>query len=310
MRPLFIYRLLPVVFLTLGLACAAHAATSGPIVDTAAVAAAIKRGAVIWDVRSTADYQAGHIPGAVSIGNAGQVLRDAKTEDFIPVAQIEKILGGAGIDPAQEVIVYAGRGNPFAYFGLYTLQYFGGRNARVYHDGIDGWRAAGMPVSRDPVQRPSVALRLTPNSAVSADTAEVLAALRKPGVQIIDARTSGEFNGSDIRAVRGGHIPGALNIPYEMNWVDPETGSRLARRQVADNAGMSLKPMDDLRKLYSGLDPAQETIVYCQSGVRAAETAAVLAQLGFRNVKVYDSSWLVYANTPGAPAGNERFPSR
>lgn len=305
------FRLLIAFFLAFPLACTtAQAATSGPIVDTAAVAAAVKRGAVIWDVRGTADYQAGHIPGAVSIGNAGQVLRDAKTEDFIPVAHIEKILGDAGIDPAQEIIVYASRGNPYAYFGLYTLQYFGGRNARVYHDGIDGWRAAGLPVSREPAQRTPIALRLTPNSAVSADTAETLAALRKPEVQIIDARTSGEFNGSDIRAARGGHIPGALNIPYEMNWVDPDASSKLARRQVADNSGMSLKPMADLRKLYSGLDPTRETIVYCQSGVRAAETAAVLAQLGFRNVKVYDSSWLVYATTPGAPASNERFPSR
>lgn len=305
------FRVLSVFFLAFPLFfTTARAATSGPIVDTAAAAAAVKRGAVIWDVRDTADYQAGHIPGAVSIGHAGQVLRDAKTEDFIPVAQIEKILGDAGIDPAQEIIVYASRGNPYAYFGLYTLQYFGGRNARVYHDGIDGWRAAGLPVSREPAQRAPIALRLTPNSAVSADTAEILAALRKPEVQIIDARTSGEFNGSDIRAARGGHIPGALNIPYEMNWVDPDTGSKLRRQQVADNAGMSLKPMDDLRKLYSGLDPARETIVYCQSGVRAAETAAVLAQLGFRNVKIYDSSWLVYATTPGAPAGNERFPSR
>jgi thiosulfate/3-mercaptopyruvate sulfurtransferase len=70
---------------------------------------------------------------------------------------------------------------------------------------------------------------------------------------------------------------------------------------------MSLKPAEDLRKLYAGLDPAKETIVYCQSGVRASETAGVLQQLGFKNVKVYDSSWLGYGNTLDAPANNVTF---
>jgi 3-mercaptopyruvate sulfurtransferase SseA len=60
---------------------------------------------------------------------------------------------------------------------------------------------------------------------------------------------------------------------------------------------MSLKPAEDLKRLYSKLDPSKETIVYCQSGARASETAGVLQQLGFTNVKVYDSSWLGYGNT-------------
>jgi thiosulfate/3-mercaptopyruvate sulfurtransferase len=70
---------------------------------------------------------------------------------------------------------------------------------------------------------------------------------------------------------------------------------------------MSLKSADQLRALYSRLDPEKETIVYCQSGVRASETAGVLQQLGFRNVRVYDSSWLGYGNTLDAPASNVTF---
>lgn len=280
---------------------------AGAIVDTAFVVEAARRGAIIWDVRSADQYRKGHIPGAVNIGDAGQVLRNANTEDFIPVGQIEKILGGAGIDPAREIIVYASRGNPYAYFGLYTIQYFGGKQAYVYHDGIDGWRAAKQPVSTEDTRLAPVALKLAPNSAVAASTGQVLAALKKPGVQIIDARTPKEYSGEDIRAIRGGHIPGAVNIPYEMNWVDPDTGAKLARKQVADNSGMTLKPAEDLKKLYAGLDPDKETIVYCQSGVRAAETATVLTQLGFKDVKVYDSSWLGYAGVLSAPANNETF---
>lgn len=294
-----------VTMLSMLLANAAWAA--GAIVDTAFVAEAAGRGAIIWDVRSADQFRKGHIPGAVNIGDAGQVLRNANTEDFIPVGQIEKILGGAGIDPAREVIVYSNRGNPYAYFGLYTLQYFGGKKAYIYHDGIDGWRAAKYPISTEDTRPSPVTLKLTPSSAVAASTEQVLAALQKPGVQIVDVRTPKEYKGEDIRAIRGGHVPGAVNIPYEMNWADPETAAKLARKQVADNSGMTLKPADDLKKLYASLDPGKETIVYCQSGVRAAETATVLAQLGFSSVKVYDSSWLGYAGVLGAPANNETF---
>jgi len=123
-------------------------------------------------------------------------------------------------------------------------------------------------------------------------------------VQIVDARTLQEFRGEDIRAIRGGHIPGAINIPYEQNWIDPETPAKLARKQITSNVGMSLKPAEDLKRLYARLDPSKETIVYCQSGARASETAGVLQQLGFANVKVYDSSWLGYGNTLDAPADN------
>ena len=70
---------------------------------------------------------------------------------------------------------------------------------------------------------------------------------------------------------------------------------------------MSLKAQNELRQLYARLDPAKETIVYCQSGVRAAETAYVLKELGFSKVKVYDASWLAYGNTLDAPANNATF---
>ena len=153
----------------------------------------------------------------------------------------------------------------------------------------------------------AVALKLTANPAVSVSTAEVIARLKNQNVQIVDVRTPAEFLGEDIRAIRGGHIPGAVNIPYEMNWIDPETPAKLAKKQVADNSGMSLKPIEQLTALYAKLDREKETIVYCQSGARASETAGVLQHLGFKNVKVYDSSWLGYGNTLDAPANNVTF---
>lgn len=282
-------------------------AQSGAIVDHTYVAEAARRGAIIWDTRSPAEYRQGHIPGAINIGDTNLVLRNPNTEDFIPQAQIEKLLGEAGIDPQAEIVIYSARAATNAYFGHYTVQYFGGTRSKVYHDGMDGWRAAGQPVSLAGHSRAPVALKLTPRAANGVSTADVVARLKNPDVQLIDVRTPREFAGDDIRAIRGGHIPGAINIPYEQNWVDADAALKLSRRQVADNAGMSLKPRDALKALYGKLDPAKETVVYCQSGVRAAETATVLAELGFTNVKVYDSSWLGYGNSLELPANNAVF---
>ncbi len=284
----------------------ALAATPG-IVDTAFVAEAAKRGAIVWDVRAEADYRKGHLPGAVNIDDVGWVMREPNTEDFLSTAHLERLLGGAGIDPQREIVVYATRGSPWSYFARYALVHFGAKRAHVYHDGIDGWRAAGLPVATDDVRLPPVSVTLAPMPGVAASTAEVVAALKRQDVQIVDVRTPGEYRASDIRAIRGGHVPGAKNIPYEQNWVDPDAPVKLARKQVPDNRGMALKSTDALRALYAGLDPNKETIVYCQSGVRAAQTATVLAELGFRNVKVYESSWLGYAATLSAPAENEVF---
>jgi thiosulfate/3-mercaptopyruvate sulfurtransferase len=138
-------------------------------------------------------------------------------------------------------------------------------------------------------------------------TEEVIGRLGKPDVQLLDVRTLKEFKGQDIRAIRGGHIPGATHIPFEQNWVDPETPKKLAERKVQTREGMGLKPLDQLKALYAQLDPNKETVVYCQSGVRSAQTATVLRELGFKDVKVYESSWLGYASRLDAPAEDVTF---
>ena len=298
-------------FLTASLAMlgapAAAAAQASTIVDTGYVVEAMKRNAILWDTRSAAAYKQGHIPGAVNIDDIGHVLRDENTEDYIALEKIEKLLGEAGIDPSREIVVYGLKGNPYVYFGLVTMQYFNAANARVYHGGIDDWKSAGHPVSTEPGKLAPVALKLTVKPDFLVDTREVVRKLKDPKVQLVDVRTPKEYSGEDIRAIRGGHIPGAIPIHYMENWVDPDTPEKLEKKLVANKDGMNLKPREQLRALYSKLDPDKETIVYCQSGIRASETATVLSDLGFRNVKVYDSSWLGYGNTLDAPAENVTF---
>ncbi len=286
-------------------------AQTSEIVDTAYVQNAQKNGAIVWDVRDADAYKAGHIAGAVNVGDIGRVLRDPNKEDWLSNAQIETVLGNGGIDLLnKEVIVYSTKADPYAYFGLSTVRYYGGKSGKVYHGGLDDWKAAGLPVATEPTRLAPVALKVNPQKGVVVWTDEMVqkVAEAKGGkVQIVDARTPGEFAGTDIRAIRGGHIPGAVNIPYEQNWVDPATPGKLARKEVKTRDGMSLKPVADLKKLYAGLDMNKETIVYCQSGVRGAEAATVLRDLGFKDVKIYEPSWLVYAGTLSAPADNEAF---
>ena len=294
------------IALAAALVCSTVFAESA-IVDTAYVADAMKRGAILWDTRAPAAYKQGHIPGAVNIGDVGNVLREENTEDYIAYEEIEKLLGEAGIDPKREIIVYGTKANAYTYFGLVTLQYFDAANARIYHGGIDDWKDAGQKIATEPTKLAPVAIKLKPRPEMLIETADVVKKLRDPNVQILDVRTTKEYRGEDIRAIRGGHIPGAIPIHYMENWVDPDTQAKLDKKLVANKDGMSLKPRDQLRSMYAKLDPSKETIVYCQSGIRASETATILKDLGFKNVRVYDSSWLGYGNTLDAPADNVTF---
>ena len=133
--------------LGLALSLAAAGAMAQTIVDLDYVKQAVARGALLWDVRDEEAFAKGHIPGAVNVGDPTLTLRTRYTEDYLPTADLEKVLGAAGIDPAREIIVYGDRGLPSAYFAQLTLRYFGATNARVFHDGIDAWRAAGLAVS-------------------------------------------------------------------------------------------------------------------------------------------------------------------
>lgn len=287
---------------------AGWAMAQGIVVDTAYVEKAAKSGALVWDARDEEDYAAGHIPGAVNIGNVGNVFRDLNREDPPPAAVAARIFGGAGMDILnKEVIVYTRKGDSLAYYAGRMVEYYGGRHARVYHGGLDDWKAAGHPVEKSANKLAPISLTLTVEGRGAMGNKELLERVRAGNAQIIDTRTPREFSGEDIRAIRGGHIPGAVSIPYETNWKDPATAAKLATKQVSSRDGMALKPREDLKKLYAKLDPDKETVVYCQSGVRASETAAVLRDLGFTNVVVHEPSWLGYAGILSAPAEDEVF---
>lgn len=276
------------------------ASLAGGIVDAEFVAKALARGAIAWDVRGAEEYANGHLPGAVSVGHVSPALLDPKTQLFRPTPEIERAWGGAGIDPAREIVVYGLRGSAFAYFGQFALEAFGAKNVSVFHDGLDGWRAAGHPVSTSPAVRERIALKLAKKPELPISTDEVVEKVGRNDVQFVDTRRLGEFVGRESETLHGGHIPGAVHILYSRNYVDPDAPLKLMRKETTETGGMALKPDDELRKLYAGLDPAKETIVYCHTGIRAGITVAVLKRLGFRDVKLYFPSWFEYGNRPRA----------
>lgn len=265
---------------------------------------------VLWDVRPLDRHAGGHIPGAVSIGEPSRELRDAVSQRLLPAATVAARLGAAGIDPTARIVVYGERGTWNPYFARHVLRRLGAARVAVYHDGIEDWVAAGGAVASGDSRGAAVAVEPRWLDAHSIDTDEVLARLGEAQLQFLDVRTVGEFEARDIRAARGGRIPGALNVPYESHWIDAQAPARRARGEVADTAGMSLQAPDRIRALYAALDPARETIVYCQSGARATLSAAMLEAIGFARVRVYEASWLDYAARAEAPVENERLPAR
>jgi len=273
------------------------------------LAQALNRGAILWDVREDQAYKKGHIPGAINIGKKLCVwLRTPGTRDYVPIERISQHLGDWGIDPAKEIVVYGDKASVCTYFVIVTLELVGSEKMKAYHGGTDDWISAGRPLSTKPNALGPIALNLNMKPGVIVSTDEVIGKLKQNDVQFLDVRTPREYAGEDICALRGGHVPRAVNVPYEMNWVDPQALIKKEREGVSTKEGLALKPLEQLKSLYAKLDPHREIIVYCQTSPRASVTATVLKDLGFfPSVRVYDSSWLGYGNRFDAPAENESF---
>lgn len=289
--------------LVLVLSLAGSAYGAEVIVDTAYVAKQKdKAGVVLLDVRAERAYKEGHIPGAINLGAkpAAAALRDVNAR-VLPLKTLEKILGEAGISRDQEIIVYGPKGDISMTVPFWILEYLGAENVRAYWGGIDDWKAAKNPVTAEARKLPAAKFVAKVREDRYASTEYVKANLKNANVQIVDARTPKEFSGDDIRALRGGHIPGAIPIPFEQNWVDPEAAKKLAEGKVTTRDGMALKDAAAVREIYKGLDPKKEVVAYCQTGTRSTLTYVVLRSLGFEKIRNYDDSWIVWGSRPDLP---------
>ncbi len=267
-----------------------------------------KPGVVLVDARAASDYRRGLIPGAVVLSErpGAVILRDVNAR-ILPVKKLEKILGEAGLTLGNEIIVYGAKGDTGPDVVFWILEYLGAEKAKVYHGGIDDWTAAKHPLTNEARKLPAAQFTAKVRADVLATTDYVKKNLQNKEIQFIDTRTVKEYEGDDIRALRGGYIPAVnhANIPYEQAWKDPDTAKKLAEKTVKDRDGMALKDTAALKELYKGVDPNKEVVVICQTGTRSTQTYAVLREAGYKKVRNYDDSWIVWGSNLDLPVGNE-----
>ena len=242
----------------------------------------------LLDARSDADYRKGHIAGAVFIDETLTWDRSSKWERIVgPPGVIQEVFRAAGVNNASRVVVYDDSGGLWAARIFWLLDYYGLQRISILNGGLPQWQAEGRPVTAEAPPVPPGDFTPLPQPEKLATRQYVLDRLGAPTAGIVDARSRAEYEGTDVRSQRGGHIPGA-------RWV--EWPSHL-------NPDGTFKYQQDLEKLYTaaGVTPDKEAIPYCQSGVRSAHTYFALRLIGYPRVRLYDASWEEWGNDPTAP---------
>ena len=259
------------------------------LIETEQLAAQLQQpGLRILDLRSQEKYAQGHIPGAVFFDTTQ--LKDPVEKLYAPGPEtVARILSAHGISNETRVVAYDDQGGLWATRLWWVLDYYGHPQAQVLNGGWNKWVKENRPVDQSV---PSVTpTPYTPkrNENVVCTLDYLLANLNRPDVVIVDARTAAEYNGIDVRAQRGGHVPNAVNIDWQRNLTSEEP--------------RVWKPARELRQLYesAGVTPNKQVITYCQTGVRAAHVFFTLRLLGYQTVRTYDGSWAEYGNRPDTP---------
>lgn len=243
-------------------------------------------------------YDAGHIPGAGKLDWV-EDLNHPVLRDYVGRDALDQVLRKQGVNRDTTIILYGDRNNWWATFAFWVLRLFGVERLAIMDGGRQRWGDEGRPLVTAPaVFGPGhVAVGERRDAPLRVYRDEVLAHLRA-GRAMVDVRSPEEFRGDRLHlpdypnegALRGGHIPGARNIPWARA-VDPDTHC--------------FRTAPELRAIYQreqGLSPADEVIVYCRIGERSSHTWFVLScLLGYPAVSNYDGSWTEWGNTVRAP---------
>lgn len=247
---------------------------------------------LVVDLSKAATYAQLHIPGAMhmeySILNSGTQPAPGLLP---PEERLAQIAGLLKLDKMSRIVAYDDEGSGRAARLAWTLHYLGYESVQVLNGGLHAWNNEGHPVDNQPVL-PDITATLplaARNPSVLADDTYILEHLDDESVALLDARTPEEYAGTKVRAARGGHIPGAVNL----NWLDTMDKNRNLRFKSPDILN------DALRTL--GIRIEQEVITYCQSHHRSAHTWLMLKSLGFPQVRGYAGSWSEWGNHPDTP---------
>ncbi len=245
---------------------------------------------LVVDMSSKANYLQHHIPGAVWLECSSILAHRRPVMGLLPSnLQLGEVLSDIGMTEESWVVACDDEGGGKASRLLWTLDVLGHERFSLLDGGMRAWLAEGRPVSDErvtPVPGDYTARR---REGPIIDKAALLDSLGDPDVVLVDARSPAEFRGDDVRAARGGHIPGAVNLEWT-RLMDPERNMRL-------------KPEPELRAMFEslGVTPDKKVIVYCQTHHRSSLTYLVLKALGYSSVKGYAGAWSEWGNDPDTP---------
>jgi len=264
------------------------------LVETDWVAAHSADAAIrIVDMRQTG-YAESHVPGAVYLSPVA--IRDAKAPPtFLPTpAAFEELMAKLGISNTTRVVVYDERGGIYAARLWWILNYFGHTNVALMNGGWIKWTAEHRPTSADAVTPPAGRFTARPQPRWIATAADVVAAIDKPAVKIVDARTTAEIEGRDLRNIkRGGFVPSSTPVYWE-DLLDPQS--------------KAFKPADELKKIYEerGILPSHQVIAYCQVGMRASVDLFALHLIGYADLRNYYGAWEEWGNRDDLPIAKKQ----
>ena len=242
----------------------------------------------------TKAYEEGHIPGAGGWAWNTQ-LCDTVQRDIIPKGAFEELMGGAGIGNDTTVILYGDNNNWFAAWALWQLKIYGHGDARLMNGGRKKWVAEGRDLTTDAPAHSTAQYTVSGgDTSIRAFLADVQKSLADGSHEMVDVRSPDEFSGKILSppglpetCQRGGHIPGASNIPWAK----------------ACNEDGTFKSRDELDALYraAGITGTKPVIAYCRIGERSSHSWFVLNYLmDLNNVTNYDGSWTEWGNLVGA----------
>jgi len=255
-------------------------------------------------------YDAGHIPGAVKVDWHAD-LNDPRIRDYVDAFGFAQLLSRLGIGTDTTVVFYGDKSNWWACYAYWVFRLFGHTRLKVMNGGRRKWTDEKRPLNREvPHYEPARYSVRTRHPEIRAFRDDVLLHIgspspRQPEIRLprkhalVDVRSPGEFSGELLHmpdypqegSLRGGHIPGAVSIPWS--------------KAVNDDG--TFRSADEIKALYEGqgINPEQDIITYCRIGERSSLTWFVLQELmGYPNVRNYDGSWTEWGNVVGLPIEN------
>jgi thiosulfate/3-mercaptopyruvate sulfurtransferase len=246
----------------------------------------------------TGVYERGHIQGAVNFKWHTDLVDPVK-RDIASKENFEKLLRQAGINNDSTIIIYGDSNNWFAAWGAWVFDIYGVKDVKLLDGGRKKWEAEKRPLTPLATQVAAGNIKVSDaNNALRARLIDVVAvANKKSDTALVDIRSNDEFTGKIFApagvqelAIRAGHIPGAVNVPWG--------------QAVAEDG--TFKSAEELRKVYAavGIDGKKPIITYCRIGERSSHTWFALSKILGYNVRNYDGSWTEYGNSVGNPVIN------